>query len=389
MNKDFEYLKHFPFLSNLQSVTTILNVTLDKLDTTNIYDAIFTDIYKELKIIINQDIINYEKIFEKNSYYYEVVKFYLTIIILKYLDNIAITRIWINRFLKKIEFNINQLLKDDSLDKIDLFLDLFRLLENDNHFKLKRVDVDYNNSAFGIHMNTYLDVAANVDNTDPERYQILKLVNTTLHKGYVIIAFNDYEFLTCFIGKFAKDRIFELYNNVDNSQKSVTKKIIFIVERLKSLIIESEKVSINIKKHYVDKELLYERERITNVERSNVIIKELEELQTDDIKIKTFPPCLNFIFKKLFIQKIPLSHNENILLCSYLNKKQFVKDHILKIFSKAINYDKGTTDYQVTFLINKDLMPMNCSSLLTEGICKKELDTTNQCYRLKNPLSFK
>ena len=71
------------------------------------------------------------------------------------------------------------------------------------------------------------------------------------------------------------------------------------------------------------------------------------------------------------------------------SKKHFIKDQIIKIFSLATNYDKKVTDYQVSSLVDKDLMPMNCTNLLTEGICKKELDKTQQCNHLKNPLSFR
>ena len=70
-------------------------------------------------------------------------------------------------------------------------------------------------------------------------------------------------------------------------------------------------------------------------------------------------------------------------------KKHFDIEQVIKIFSKAANYDPRTTKYQVSFLYKKGMMPQSCNNLQTEGICMKHLDKTAQCGRVKNPLVFR
>jgi DNA primase large subunit len=387
--KDLEYLKYFPFLSNAQSVIQELNITIEKIETTNVFDHVLYEIFKDLSLLLNPRLAAKIKFYPVPHYTFEVAKFYLTILVLKTLNNIALTRIWVKYFQNRIKAHIDYLLKENrsEISKINLFRTLFRLLESDNYFELKKITLDEGDQTFGLHIMKYLDVAARVENSDGERYQPAKLLNSTLHKGYVIIGYHETERLSIFIELFAKLKIFSLYSN-DNDVMVESGKINLTVEKIKDLIKFSETISINIKKHHVaNKELLYEEEKIRDVEKSNIIIKEL--LEENKLNIDHFPPCVNVLLDKLLSKKIPLSHNENILLCTYLAKKHFIQDHIIKIFSKAVNYDKKTTNYQVSSLVEKDLMPMNCSNLETEGICKKEQDTTAQCDHIKNPLSFK
>ena len=180
---------------------------------------------------------------------------------------------------------------------------------------------------FGFEITKYLDVAGEVQNSDGERYQYLKLVNSTLHNGYVIIGFHETDLLSSFIEYFAKIKIFQMYNiegiNV-NINNAMPKKIKQIVRRIKNLIVDSEKISINIKKHTVPKEILYEQEKIRDVEKSNIIIKDIMDNKyprEDSVSsfIPTFPPCVNVILDKILSKKIALSHNENILLCTYFS----------------------------------------------------------------------
>lgn len=388
-NQDLEYLRYFPFLSNSSDVIGQLNITIEKIEDTNIFDKILFDIYKELSLLLNPELAAKIKFYPTTHYSFEVTKYYLTIMVLRVLDNIALTRIWVKYLLNSIRFHLTSLANDK--DPIKMFITLFRLLDVGNHFELKQITIDSETKikAFGLNMVDYLDVANDISNSDKERYQNLKLVNTTLHKGMVIIGFHEQDQLSAFIELFARTKTFQLYNSHNMSNNDIvtsSKKINSIVNKLKDLIKVSEKISINVKKHHVSKELLYEQEKIKDVEKSNIIIKNLEE---NLITVESFPPCINNLLEKIMVKKIALSHNENILLCTYLAKKHFVKDHIVKIFSKAVNYDKKVTGYQVRFLVDKDLMPMNCINLQTEGICKKELDKTMQCERLKNPLSFR
>jgi DNA primase large subunit len=258
------------------------------------------------------------------------------------------------------------------------------LLESNQYFILKRITIE-GESAFGLPMLKYLDVFDTLMTPYP----------VSLHKGFMIIPYESTIFLTTFIQRFAEQKIYRLYEKAE-LDVSITRKIKLIVEKIKGEVIKSQKISVNIKKHFIPKELLEEQERVKDVERANRIIDQLENLSKEKlmehiegIEIKAFPPCVNVVLDKIINKKGKLSHNENILLCTYLGKKHFDIDQVKKIFSKAVNYDKGTTDYQVTFLYEKKMMPMNCTNLGTEGICKMNLDKTNQCGHIKNPLSFR
>jgi DNA primase large subunit len=392
VSKDLIYLRCMPFLSNADDLITELNITIEKIEDTNVYDNILVEINDELILLLTSEPPNYPIA----DYHYEVIKFYFTILILKALDNIALTRIWVRHFLYRIRTCIATYVNNNELeDNIKFFLDVFRLLDKDQKFQLRKITLESKDQTFGIHMMDYLDIVNEISNSEPERYQQLKLVNMTLHKGYVVIGFHETEILSAFIEYYARIKFFQYYNfygedeniQIVNSLMQLSKKISLIVNKLKRLIVQSEYVSLNVKKHYVPKEILYEQEKIKDVEKSNVIIKDI--METGLVSIEHFPPCINVLLEKIVIKKIPLTHNENILLCTYLAKKHFIKDHIIKIFSKAVNYNKKTTDYQVRSLVDKNLMCMNCVNLQTEGICHKELDKTKQCERIKNPLSFR
>jgi DNA primase large subunit len=366
---DEDYLKYLPFLSS-SNVMKQVNITIDKIENTNTFNDILFDIYREINFLITNEI----RIFPLENSFYEISKFYLTILLLKGIDNIAITRIWVKYFMKKIEVNMKAILTERKIRerKIDLFLDVFRLLEANEQFKLKRITIE-GNIAFGIHMMKYLDIE------DSLMDEV-----TTLHKGHVIIPTEETEFLIKLIQDFAQKKIFKLYEKAE-LDLTITKKIKFTTDKIKEDVINSQKVSINTKKHFVPKELLEEQERVKDVERANVIIKEIEE--NNNINIDSFPPCVVYILDNLMNKKRQLSHYENILLCTYLGKKHFDIEQVKKIFSKAVNYDPQVTRYQVEFLYKKRMMPSSCQNLATEGLCYA--DDICKKYKIKNPLVYR
>lgn len=377
---DEDYLEFIPFLSNSGELVRRIDINIEKIERTNVFDDILENIYDELKTLITTNEL--KTLMTLNSHY-EVTKFYLTILLLKGIDNVAVKRIWIKYFLKKIKRNMKDLLDNcrSEQDRINTFLDIFRLLETNQHYKLKRITID-GEVAFGMYMMTYLDVFESLFND-----------TTVLHRGYVIIPCNAIEFLITFIQKFAEKKINTLYER-SNFDVTITKKMNLIVSKIREEILESQKVFINVKKHFgINKELLLEKERIKDVENANNIINQLEDLskegKIEGIDIQAFPPCVNVILNKLLIKKEKLSHNENILLCTYLEKKHFDIEQVKKIFSKAVNYDPKTTRYQVEFLYKKGIMPQSCVNLNSEGLCYKDKDQTNQCGHIKNPLVFK
>jgi hypothetical protein len=365
---DEDYLKYLPFLSS-SNVMKQVNITIDKIENTNTFNDILFDIYREINFLITNEI----RIFPLENSFYEISKFYLTILLLKGIDNIAITRIWVKYFMKKIEVNMKAILTERKIRerKIDLFLDVFRLLEANEQFKLKRITIE-GNIAFGIHMMKYLDIE------DSLMDEV-----TTLHKGHVIIPTEETEFLIKLIQDFAQKKIFKLYEKAE-LDLTITKKIKFTTDKIKEDVINSQKVSINTKKHFVPKELLEEQERIQQAEQASIIIKELDD---NKINVKNFAPCINVLLDKIYNKKIQLSHNENLLLVSYLNKKNFPLENIIKIFSKAVNYNSSTTKYQVEFAVKKGMMPSSCQNLRTEGLCYA--DDICKKYKIKNPLVYK
>ncbi len=370
VTNDNDYLKFLPFLSNSSEVVNTVNITVEKIENTILFNQMLKDIYNEINFLITNEV----KVYPVVNPVYEVSKFYLTILLLKGIDNIAITRIWIKHFKKKISFNINRMLKDckTEQERIHVFYDIFRLLDLNEHFKLKRITIDKEHVAFGLHMVTYLDLADSlIDEV------------TTLHNGYVTIPYTETEFLIKLVQNFAEQKVYRLYQKAD-FDISITRKIKLIVDKIKEDIINSQKVSINVKKHFVKKELLEEQEAIKNAYRSHEIIKELDD---NKIKINSFPPCINIILDKIINKKIQLSHNENLLLVSFLNKKNFPLEYIIKIFSKAVNYNPSTTKYQVEFAVKKGMMPMSCQNLVTEGLCYA--DDICKKYKIKNPLVYR
>src|SRR5687768_14887008 len=329
---DLEYLKYLPFLSNSGQVVKELDISIEKIENTNVFNHILQEIYKEVSSLITDDI----KTYPIENPVYEVSKFYLSILLLKGIDNIAITRIWVKHFRKKLYSNMKVLLDNCKTEaaRIKTLLDIFELLETNQHFILRRITID-GNVAFGLHMMKYLDIESSLFDEV-----------TTLHKGYVIIPCHETEFIIKLVQDFAEQKFYKLYGKAE-LDISITKKIKFTTDKIKQEVINSQKTSVNVKKHWIKKELLYEQERVKDVEQANTVIKELED---NKLNVKTFPPCVNFILDKIINKKGKLSHNENILLCTYLGKKHFDIDQVKKIFSKASNYDKGTTDYQVSFL---------------------------------------
>lgn len=367
---DEDYIKYLPFISSYHLMQQ-LNITIEKIEGGNLFNDMLEDIYLELNKLLTDD----TKTYPLENSVYELSKFYITILLLKGIDNIAITRIWIKYFRKKIEYNLRTLLSEYNTKekRIDIFLGIFRLLEHKDYFKLNRITIG-GNVAFGMHMLKYLDI----EDT------LLDGV-TTLHKGYVIIPTEETDFIIKLIQDFAQKKIYKLYEQAE-LDVSITRKIKLVIDKIRDDVINSQKVSVNTKKHFIRKELLEEQERVRQAEQANIIIKELDD---NKVNINSFPPCVVFILDKLINKKIQLSHYENLLLVSYLNKKSFPIEYIIKIFSKAVNYQKSITDYQVKFAIKKGMMPMSCMNLETEAICKKHLDHTNQCSRIKNPLVFR
>ena len=121
---DLEYLKHFPFLSNSQNIMVKLNITIEKIDNTNIYNHLLIEINDEISFLIEPP--NSKIPFFVSEPYFEIAKFYLTIIVLKKLNNIALLKIFVKRFQKRINFFIKFLLSECSTEaeKGFLFIDL-------------------------------------------------------------------------------------------------------------------------------------------------------------------------------------------------------------------------------------------------------------------------
>jgi len=349
------------------------NVSLYKIDNSDTYDSMIKEISKE---IVNS--IVYRKFtFTKEQHYngapeYECIKFYITMIILKKLPTL-ITKYFIKYYLQKVYFILREDIKlwydtpannERSLDNIILMLSKkLKLLFNMKLQRLEFTEPELKDvKIYGIHMMQYLDIAGEIHGNEKE-FEYLKLVNRTLHLGYVLFANAQY------------------YEIVDLIKKGIELKIYATLKRLNADVLQSDKLDSicnQIKGYLVSNEhFRFGLEDKVNKQFSN---------ENKHVNVEDFPPCINHLLEKVKNNE-RLVHNENILLCSYLVKIDYSVEQIIDIYKKAINYNPKTTKYNVNYMKNKEMMPYNCQNVESYGMCHK--DDICIKFNIKNPLSYR
>lgn len=351
----------------------LTNVSLWKVDNTDVYDTMIKEIAKEIvNCIVKRkwDFHNVE-LYKLNTEY-ECIKFYLTMIILKKLSTLILKyyiRYYQARTYYILKEEIKQLYRTKNKDNegiLDLIIgEMDKKLRFLNpKVKIQRLEFTTpeleNVKVYGIHVVDYLEVAAYIGNNEKE-FEYLKLVNMTLHLGYVLFSNADYYYFVDMMKKMVELRIYELQKKLDPN------------------ILESDKLDLIVKqiKGYL----------VTNADFKFGLEDQVnEEFEKVHVDVKDFPPCINKCLNKIK-DKVRLGVSENILLGSYLHQVSWTEEQIIEIYKKAINYDAGKTKYNVNYIQKKNMKPFNCDKAAEYKICYADDICRNS--QIKNPLNYR
>lgn len=381
-------LQYYPFLKQSQSVIQDLDITFEKIDQTNTYDEILKEAFGDIlnsvikKEINEQGIIN--KI-EKSNIGKEVSKFYLSLMIVK--PSTILAKYFIKSFVKKFEVIVNYINNSEKdevilLNYISLFKEFgldWKLIKSDGLYFVK------------IHMNNYLDFAVLIESNDPPMYQVLKLVNCGVYNGYVYFYYKDYNEFQLMLNKLLEERIRQLVKNIQENIEC--KKIETCRNHLSKYMKDKHGASYvpNAGGGGVTTENyeLSQQDLLNNEEILTTFKKYLNDETFLNILQFQLPPCVWVILSQIVNKKQPLSHYQNILLASYLSTKGYTVEQIQEFYKQTVNFNEKISKYNIKYVIDKKLKPMNCSKLDIENLCHKQLDRSDQCVKLKNPLSYK
>lgn len=106
-----------------------------------------------------------------------------------------------------------------------------------------------------------------------------------------------------------------------------------------------------------------------------------EEIMPASISKTDFPPCIKQMLDELALSK-NLPHSARVALAIYLTKAGLSDEQIIAVFSKAPDYNKDTTKYQVEYIRKKGYTMQSCATMDTYGICVAEC----RCY---NPIKYR
>jgi len=126
---------------------------------------------------------------------------------------------------------------------------------------------------------------------------------------------------------------------------------------------------------------------------------ENQPIYSDEIMQTAYPPCIKFIIDKTEKGE-NLSHSERLFLTFFLLNIGTSIDDVMNIFTTQPDFKEEMTRYQVEFAAGKrgsgtKYTSFGCAKLISFGLCKKELDSTDYCIQgkvfskvLKNPLQY-
>lgn len=383
------FLTEYPFLVPATKFLQFLDVSIDRIESTNIFDSILYDIFNELAGLVFGKKPSENNKREKETSY-EVVRFYLTISVLKILDNLVITKLWIKKYTKDIDRRITNYINNKDINTTRLFYILFKYMVPNEEFKPNKVVINGSNIGLSWHMITYLDMVENVNSNDLE-YAKLHLVNQTLVKGHVIIPAENTEDIILLIKWILQKKIFKMYESPVEFDVNNTYKLKKFVDTFIDKVIKDITTSTsNIAKNFIGKEESRKQLELKNQENAKTVIDIIKRIKENLVyeHIPDFPPCIEVILEKMLVRKKHLRHTENMLLATYLGKKNFSYEQALFVFSQAVNYNKGVTDAQLkALMVKKHYMPSSCVTLQSEHLCHADDICTK--YKIKNPLVYK
>jgi len=188
----------------------------------------------------------------------------------------------------------------------------------------------------------------------PTRYKKWKMTNRELSKGYIHISDKD---LVRIIQEALRNRI-----NIELENRTCNKKV-------------NKIFSEDIKK--IRNKVLMHR-------------KKLEATPVGKLDISKLPPCMKDILAAVQSgENVP--HMGRFALVAFLNSLKLNTDDILKLFSRAPDFEEEKTRYQVEHITGStsatSYTPPGCDKMRTYGICPVE-KIDDLCKKKNHPLSY-
>jgi len=81
-----------------------------------------------------------------------------------------------------------------------------------------------------------------------------------------------------------------------------------------------------------------------------------------------FPPCIFSLLQKLSSER-ELSHEGRVFLANFLVHAGFEPSEVKQLFVLANDFRKEITDYQVEYIVRRNLKLYSCSTLINLGLC--------------------
>lgn len=364
------YLSYFPFLPEGKEIISQQEVTPHKIDTTNVFDTVIRTAANEIlsamkttkdysKMEMSLNIVNE----------IEVPQFYITLMLLSKLSTVVL-----NHYLRYYRAKLDRHTMIISHERDDTFVSNLYwdiILRTATRYSLME-DKKY----FGIKLKDYLLFSSTISNRPNEYYLPLKLCNMIAKGGWVLILRNDLFLLRMLLAKIAENKIRELVKKVKEFESA---KINKAVEEITNYMIKQN--NIDPTSGYNDiKNQIEEQKQVKEIHSKFLV----EGVINGDIR---FPPCINAILHSIEMS-YHLTHNEKLLLNTYLIKKGFEINQIHDIWKRSPKYDEIKTNYILEELFEKQMLPFNCDKVDSIGSCWKNKDTQNRCSRIKNPLTY-
>jgi len=188
----------------------------------------------------------------------------------------------------------------------------------------------------------------------PTRYKEWKMINREVNNGYINITPKD---LARLIQEALRNRI---NNELDNKKCNKNVNKIF---------------SNDIKRIY------------------NTVImhrKKTEAVPIGKLDTKKLPPCMKEILSSIQAgENVP--HMGRFALVAFLNSLKLNSNEILKLFSRAPDFEEERTRYQIEHITgdisSTKYTPPGCEKMRTYGICPSE-KIDDLCKKTRHPLSY-
>jgi len=378
-------IQQYPFVNDSKAVLSKLNITFEKIDTSNVFDEILNESFNDIIDATTRKKLEVKSVIkdiENSSFEREVAKFYLSLMIIK--PSTILTRMFIRYYVNKFQIIVNYYtnrIAGGDIIIIPYYLLLFK--EFGIIWKVVKITDDY---FIKTTIDNYLDFETLIGNNDPPEYQILKLVNCTVSAGYVYFSIKDQFDFQRMLNKLLEERIRNLVNNIEENIECTK------IDKCRNHLNKYMKDKEGLSYHPNPQKLEYGEITNSDLLRNEDIIKTFKEFLKDEryISILEFqiPPCITAILEQIRVKQ-ELIHTQNILLATYLGAKGFTFEQITEVFKSTVNYNERVASYNIKYVLNKKLKPQNCRNLVVENLCNKQNDKTNQCEHLKNPLVFK